>query len=75
MANELRTELGDDDNYWVVSVSGGVAVAVCRKVDGKWYAAEDDAFSEEIGPFKSLDEICDHIEVHNLYRPWSSPGM
>jgi hypothetical protein len=75
MAIDLQIELGDDENYWVVSANGGVAVAVCREDDGKWYAAEDDAFFEEIGPFGSLDEICNHIENNKLYQPWGSPGM
>jgi hypothetical protein len=75
MADDLSVELGEDGNNWVVSVSGGVAVAVCRNVDGKWYAAEDDGFYGEIGPFNSLDEVCDHIEENKLYQPWSSPGM
>jgi len=72
--SNLTCENGDDGNLWLTHTLTGTSIAVCRqKVDG-WYAAEDDSFYEEIGPFKDLNSLCDHIEATGAFGPWSSPG-
>jgi hypothetical protein len=72
--SNLTCENGDDGNFWLTHILTGTSIAVCRqKVDG-WYAAEDDSFYEEIGPFKDLNSLCDHIETTGAFGPWGSPG-
>ena len=39
--NNLSVEKGEDGNYWICSILGGVAVAVCRQKNGKWFAVID----------------------------------
>jgi hypothetical protein len=51
------------------------SLAVCRKVDGQWFAAEDDSFLNEVGPFKTVDDLLDQIESRRLFTPWGSPGV
>ena len=72
--SNLSAEEGDDGNIWLSHLLTGTAIAVCRKGDDGWYAAEDDSFYEEIGPFKDLDSLCDHIETTGAFGPWGSPG-
>ena len=75
MAEQLYVEKGDDGNLWVCSREWGTAIAVCREVDGKWFAAEDDSFSGEVGPFKTLDDLVDEIERRRLFTPWFGIGF
>jgi hypothetical protein len=75
MANDLFVEEGDDDNLWITSARFGTAIAVCKEVDGEWFAAEDGSFYEQVGPFSSLDELVDHVEKNKLFGPWGSPGV
>jgi hypothetical protein len=74
MAEDLFVEKGDDGNLWISSSRFGTAIAICRKIDGEWFAAEDDSFSGQTGPFSSLDDLVDHVEKNNLFGPWGSPG-
>ncbi|MDB2579345.1 hypothetical protein N9Y00_10015 [Tateyamaria sp.] len=74
MAEDLFPEKGDDDRIWLTSMRFGTAVAVCREVDGEWYAAEDDSFYGEVGPFDSLETLANHVELNRLFSPWGSPG-
>ena len=43
---------------WLTHQLTVTAIAVCRKMDSKWYIAEDDSFSDEVGPFSNLDSLC-----------------
>ena len=72
--SNLTVEEGDDGNIWVTHLLTGTAIAVCRKMQGSWFAAEDDGFDNEIGPFSDLDTLCKHIEDAKLFGPWDSPG-
>ena len=53
--SNLIPEEGDGGLIWLTHQLTGTAIAVCRKVDGKWYVAEDDGFSDEVDPFSNLD--------------------
>ena len=72
--SNLITEKGDDGNIWMTHLLTGCAIAVCRKENDKWYVAEDDSFSDEVGPFSNLDTLCRHVEENKLFQPWGSPG-
>jgi hypothetical protein len=75
MAKDLYIDEGDDGNLWVCSGEWGTTIAVCREVNGQWFAAEDDSFLYEVGPFKTLDDLLDQIERRRLFAPWGSPGV
>ena len=60
--SNLIPEEGDGGLVWLTHQLTGTAIAVCRKVDGKWFVAEDDGFSDEVGPFSNLDSLCRHVE-------------
>ena len=72
--SNLIPEEGDGGLIWVTHQLTGTAIAVCRKVDGKWFVAEDDGFSDEVGPFSNLDSLCRNVEKNKLFRKWGSPG-
>ena len=72
--SNLSWEEGDDGNIWISDLLSGCAIAVCREKDGNWFAAEDNSFFEEIGPFKDLKTLCEHIEVNKLFGVWGSPA-
>ena len=74
MAEDLFVEKGDDGELWVTSREFGTAIAVCREVDGEWFAAEDDSFSSQIGPFSSLDDLLDYVEQNDSFGHWGSPA-
>jgi hypothetical protein len=74
MADDLFTEKGNDGDLWISSREHGTAVAICREVNGGWFAAEDDSFFGQVGPFDSLDVLIDHIEENKLFGAWGSPG-
>ena len=74
MADDLFVEKGDDGNLWIASREWGTAVAVCREIDGEWFAAEDDSFFGQVGPFASLDALINHVEEKKLFGPWGSPA-
>ena len=73
MAN-LSWEKGDDGNIWISDLLDGCAIAVCREKNGEWFAAEDDGFFGEIGPFSSIEEVIKHIDKNKLFGPWGSPA-
>ena len=75
MAEDLFVEEGEDGNLWSTSRQFGTAVAVCHEVKGEWYAAEDDSFRGQIGPFPSLKDLHDHVEQSKSLGPWGSPGI
>lgn len=74
MAEDLFVEEGDDENLWITSIFFGTAVAVCREVGGEWFAAEDESFCNQIGPFSSLDDLLDYVEQNKSFSPWGSPA-
>ena len=74
MADDLYTEGGDDGNLWILSRQFGTAIAVCKEVGGEWFAAEDDSFSDQIGPFPSVNDMLDHVEQNKSFGPWGSPA-
>ena len=74
MGDVLFVEKGDDGNLWITSREWGTAVAVCRELDRQWFAAEDDSFSDQVGPFANVDELLKHVEVNRLFAPWGNPG-
>ena len=74
MAEDLFVEEGDDENLWITSRSFGTAIAVCKEVDGEWFAAEDDSFRSQIEPFSSVDDLLDYVEQNNSFSPWGSPA-
>ena len=65
---------GDDGSIWIINLLGNCEVAVCREENGKWFAAEDDSFFGEIGPFSSIEEVIKHIDKNKLFGPWGSPA-
>ncbi len=74
MAEDLVVEDGDDEILWITSRRFGTAIAVCKEVGGEWFAAEDDSFGSQIGPFSSVDDLLDHVEQSKSFGPWGSPA-
>ena len=74
MADDLYAKGGDDGNLWILSRQFGTAIAVCKEVEGEWFAAEDDSFSNQIGPFSSVNDMLDHVEQNKSFGPWGSPA-
>lgn len=72
---DLYLEKGDDSSLWLMSIEHGIAVAITREDEKGWYAAEDNSFSGEIGPFSSSDALINHIEKNKLFGTWGSPGV
>jgi hypothetical protein len=74
MAEDLFVDEGQDGNLWVCSREWGTAIAVCRKVDGQWFAAEDDSFSRPstIWWIKLRDAAYSHRGAAHLFSLHSS---
>ena len=75
MANDLFVEEGQDFNLWITSGRFGTAVAICWEAEGNWFAAEDDSYSDKIGPFPNQEALLDYVEVNHCWGPWGSLGM
>jgi hypothetical protein len=74
MAENLTLAEGDDGNTWIWSILNGTGVAIVYQRDGGWFAAEYERGQDEVGPFKSLDALLDHVEEHKLFGPWFGLG-
>ena len=72
--NDLIAEYGDDGNIWLTHIETGCAIEVCRQVNQIWYVAGDDGFSDQVGPFDNIDDLCDCVIKYKLFQPWGSPG-
>ena len=72
MAN-LSWGWGMTGRIWIIrSFRFTVRLLGCREENGKWFAAEDDSFFGEIGPFSSIEEVIKHIDKNKLFGPWGS---